>query len=186
MRVYIVRHGESETNRAGLWTGWLDAALTEGGEEDARRAGRWLSGVSFDAVYASDLSRAKRTAELALPHFPYTETPALREINVGSLAGKPLTFLTDEEKKNAAGGYERFGGESREAFCQRIDGFRRGLEGLPYESIAVFSHAGVLRTLVDLTVGVTLSRAKVLCQNCAIAILDFEKEWRLHSWINLS
>lgn len=31
MKLYIVRHGESETNRKGLWTGWLDVALTDKG-----------------------------------------------------------------------------------------------------------------------------------------------------------
>ena len=35
MKLYLIRHGESETNRDGLWTGWLDVSLTDNGEKDA-------------------------------------------------------------------------------------------------------------------------------------------------------
>ena len=42
MRVYVIRHGESETNRAKRWTGWVDAHLTDKGKEDVlRRQGPW-------------------------------------------------------------------------------------------------------------------------------------------------
>ena len=50
MKVWVVRHGESETNRDGLWTGWLDVELTEKGREDAAKAGKILAGTSFDKI----------------------------------------------------------------------------------------------------------------------------------------
>lgn len=98
MRVYIIRHGESETNRLNCWTGWLDVDLTEKGTEDARKAGKLLEGVEFDKLYASDLIRAKQTLETALPGYEYETSPALREVNVGAIAGKPLSIVTEEEK----------------------------------------------------------------------------------------
>ena len=58
MKLYIVRHGESETNRKGLWTGWLDVALTDKGIADAERVRDTLRGIKFDKVYSSDLQRA--------------------------------------------------------------------------------------------------------------------------------
>ena len=67
MKVFMVRHGESETNRNGLWTGWLDVSLTEKGREEALQVGKMLSKINFDKIYVSDLSRAKVTAEIALP-----------------------------------------------------------------------------------------------------------------------
>ena len=67
MKLYIVRHGESETNRKGLWTGWLDVALTDKGIADAERVRDTLRGIKFDKVYSSDLQRARVTCEIALP-----------------------------------------------------------------------------------------------------------------------
>jgi len=65
-RFLIVRHGESEWNREGRWQGWIDIALTERGEAQARARGVELhaDGHRFSAVHCSDLQRAARTAEL--------------------------------------------------------------------------------------------------------------------------
>jgi len=62
----IIRHGESEWNREGRWQGWEDISLTTVGEAQARARGAELraAGHGFRAVHSSDLSRARRTAEL--------------------------------------------------------------------------------------------------------------------------
>lgn len=62
--LYISRHGESEWNTLGKWTGWTDVSLTEKGKNDARALGEaFLKGVSFDAVYTSDLKRTYETLD---------------------------------------------------------------------------------------------------------------------------
>ena len=94
MKLFLVRHGQTVTNATGCWTGWYDAPLTEQGREDAIRARGFLSDLSFDKVYSSDLSRARDTALLALPGCTPEQTPLLREINVGSYATQPFTILT--------------------------------------------------------------------------------------------
>ena len=63
MKLYLIRHGESETNKNGLWTGWLDVPLTEQGKEDAASASKIVSSVPFDKIYSSDLSRAIDTVK---------------------------------------------------------------------------------------------------------------------------
>ena len=67
MKVWMIRHGESETNKEGLWSGWLDAPLTEKGKGDAALAGEIVSRIKFDKIYSSDLLRAKSTAEIVIP-----------------------------------------------------------------------------------------------------------------------
>ena len=66
--VVIIRHGKTEHNKLGLFTGWEDAPLADDGREEARSAGRLLrdAGISFDVVYTSWLSRAIETAWLVL------------------------------------------------------------------------------------------------------------------------
>ena len=187
MKVFMIRHGESETNKNGLWTGWLDVSLTEKGKEEAEQVGKMLSKINFDKIYVSDLSRAKVTAEIALPTCEYETVSALREINVGNIAGNPLNSVKDSDKESVRNGdYRIFGGESRDEFGNRVRAFMNTLEGEDCENIAVFSHAGVLRKAVNTVLNIDVPRNKMLCKNCAVAIFEYsDKTWILHSWINL-
>ena len=111
MRVYVIRHGESETNQSKKWTGWLDVNLTDKGREDAKKAGTFLAGIVWDQIYTSDLVRARETAEIAIPGCRYETSELLREINVGNIANKPLSVLTAAQKNQTAQfGYADFGG----------------------------------------------------------------------------
>ena len=58
--IYLVRHGQTLQNRAGLLQGRSDFPLNEMGREQARRVGAFFreQGVRFDAVYTSPLRRA--------------------------------------------------------------------------------------------------------------------------------
>lgn len=188
MKVWVVRHGESETNKAGLWTGWVDVPLTQKGEADAALAKDLLSKVRFDKIYSSDLIRAKSTAEIAIPGCEYELTPIVREVNVGNIAGKPLGCVSESDKALISKeGYGKFDGESKDEFRERIKGFMKLLESQNYENVAVFSHAGFLRTFVDIVLGTVISRKALCCRNCAVAVFECtDGNWMLHSWINLS
>lgn len=84
MRVYVIRHGESESNLKKIWSGQFDAKLTEKGKEDAKKVGEVLKGVSFDKIYTSDLSRAMDTAKIAIPDCSFETSPLLREVDMGA------------------------------------------------------------------------------------------------------
>ena len=89
MKLYVVRHGQSEDNLAKRHSGWADCSLTEQGRADAERAGSILRGIAFDKVFSSDTKRAKQTCAIALPEMQDTVeyTPLIRETNVGTLTG---------------------------------------------------------------------------------------------------
>ena len=57
----ISRHGESEWNLLGKWTGWTDVNLTEKGHNDTVRLGALLKGVVFNEAYTSSLKRTQQT-----------------------------------------------------------------------------------------------------------------------------
>jgi broad specificity phosphatase PhoE len=86
-----VRHGEVEGNSGERRTfaGWNDLALTPRGEQQARATAKRLERENVRAVYASDLQRARRTAEtIAQPHgLPVQTDAALREVHYGTWAG---------------------------------------------------------------------------------------------------
>ena len=94
-RLLLLRHGESEWNDKGLFTGWVDVDLTAKGEGEAARGGRLLAeaGLLPDVVHTSLLRRAIRTSELALNaadrHWiPVKRHWRLNERHYGALQGK--------------------------------------------------------------------------------------------------
>lgn len=187
MNVWMMRHGESENNRDGLWTGHLDVRLTEKGKMQAIQAGKCLAGVEFDKVFSSDLLRAKMTAEFAIPGCRCEFLSALREIDVGSLAGTPYNGLTDEKRKTTVvHGYSAFGGESKTDFRNRVYGYMKTLEKQECCNIAIFTHAGWMRQFFELAVGVPFPKKSICCDNCATALYEYKNgTWKLHSWINM-
>jgi 2,3-bisphosphoglycerate-dependent phosphoglycerate mutase len=91
-KLILIRHGESEWNLKGLWTGLTDIGLTEKGKAQARLAGEKLKGSSIDFAYTSLLLRAKQTLDevkgvLGID-IPAIENKALNERNYGIYTGK--------------------------------------------------------------------------------------------------
>jgi 2,3-bisphosphoglycerate-dependent phosphoglycerate mutase len=91
----LLRHGESEWNRANLFTGWVDVELTEKGRAEAARGGQLLTehGLLPDVLHTSLLKRAISTAELALSAadrqwIPVRRSWRLNERHYGALQGK--------------------------------------------------------------------------------------------------
>lgn len=93
-RLIFSRHGQSEWNKANLFTGWVDCPLTEKGIEEAEHAGELLKreGVKIDVCFTSVLKRAVKTANIALDladqlHVPVKKSWRLNERMYGSLQG---------------------------------------------------------------------------------------------------
>ena len=91
----LLRHGESEWNKANLFTGWVDVELSQKGRAEATRGGQLLTehGLLPDVLHTSVLKRAIATAELALAEadrqwIPVTRSWRLNERHYGALQGK--------------------------------------------------------------------------------------------------
>ncbi len=90
----LVRHGNSDWNLSGRFTGWTDIPLTEAGLAQAAKAGERLAsaGFMFDEVHTSVLRRTSETAESLLaamhhPAIPHRATWRLNERHYGQLQG---------------------------------------------------------------------------------------------------
>lgn len=59
----LVRHGQSEWNALGLWTGQRDVALTDQGKDEARRAATHLKDITLHKAHTSNLQRAQQTLQ---------------------------------------------------------------------------------------------------------------------------
>ena len=89
MKIYLVRHGETDWNQAGLLQGQTDIALNAQGLEQAHDAAERLKKVPFEIAFCSPLIRAKRTAEIIIGDRKITLTTdeRLRELNFGPWEG---------------------------------------------------------------------------------------------------
>ncbi len=89
----LVRHGESEWNKSGLWTGLSDIGLSKTGIGESRKAGEALRDFPIDIAYTSPLKRSKQTLDeikkvMNLPDLPTIEDKALNERDYGIYTGK--------------------------------------------------------------------------------------------------
>lgn len=89
--LWLVRHGQTDWNLTGRWQGQAPDApgLNEAGYAQALAVREQLNGRRFSGIYASDLLRARQTAELLAESLGMTVTfePRLREINLGTWEG---------------------------------------------------------------------------------------------------
>lgn len=149
----LVRHGQTEWNVAGRIQGHRDSPLTALGERQALALAPRLAGESIDAVYASDLGRARRTAELLVPHrlANIRWHTGLRERAFGVAEGNTYAQIADEHpamfsrEQETDPHYAPEGGESRQ---QHLDRVRTTLESLAQAhaggSLLIVTHGGVL------------------------------------------
>jgi 2,3-bisphosphoglycerate-dependent phosphoglycerate mutase len=99
----LLRHGESEWNSKGLFTGWVDVGLSAAGAQEAANGGRLLaqSGLKPDVVHTSVLTRAIQTANIALEEaallwLPTRRSWRLNERHYGALQGKDKAATRQE------------------------------------------------------------------------------------------
>jgi 2,3-bisphosphoglycerate-dependent phosphoglycerate mutase len=90
----LVRHGQSQWNLENRFTGWVDVDLSAQGEAEARRSGELIkaTGIDFDQAFTSVLTRAIRTADIALNSagqlwIPMVKDWRLNERHYGGLTG---------------------------------------------------------------------------------------------------
>lgn len=100
----ITRHGESEWNLLGKWTGWTDVSITKKGRKDAEKIGEMLQDFQFDEIYTSKLKRTKETLAgiiegLKRPEMNQLPTTAAEELNerdYGIYTGKDKWEVKEE------------------------------------------------------------------------------------------
>lgn len=155
-RLVAVRHGETAWNVDTRIQGQLDIPLNDTGLWQAQRAGRALAEEPIAAVYASDLSRARQTAqEIARPlGLEVIADTGLRERGFGSFEGRTFAAIDAETPEDARRWRTRdpefapLGGESLLVFRDRVTRTVARLAAMhPGELVVMVAHGGVMDVL---------------------------------------
>ncbi len=95
--LYLVRHGQTDWNTGGLTQGQTDIPLNSEGIKQAQNLAKKLRSIKFDAVFSSDLVRAKKTAEIIAREreMAIETTKLLRERRYGKFDGKPWQLMQE-------------------------------------------------------------------------------------------
>jgi broad specificity phosphatase PhoE len=161
--ILLARHGESDWNHSQRWQGFADRPLTEVGRRQATELAERLEGTELDAIYSSDLQRARETAEIVARTNGLTveTTPDLREVNVGSWEG----LSRAEAEERFPDGYRRWlqggegwdDGETYEQMSKRVlAAIHRIAKAHDRGRVLVVAHGGSIRAVHAAALGVDI------------------------------
>ena len=157
MSIYFIRHGESQSNKEGIFAGQTDTILTPLGISQAREAGEKLksSGLEIDTIISSPLSRAYDTSVAIAQSIDYPISkiilnPLLKERNLGTLEGQVAKDSLQRMMAMSDDELNREGIETISALTARAREVLRQLEGTEGNTLLV-SHNGLGRGLFAIT-----------------------------------
>jgi alpha-ribazole phosphatase len=145
MQLYLIRHTTPDVPK-GTCYGWTDVPVKSNFPEEAHTTSMALKGITFDAIYSSPLTRARRLAEACGYSSPIIDE-RLKEMNMGDWEMQRYDDITDPYLQEWYSDYLHLPtphGESFPQLYQRVKSFLDEVRQLPHRRIAVFCHGGVI------------------------------------------
>lgn len=188
MKIYLIRHGESQWNSLHMIQGSCNPGLSSRGIRQAERIAARCAQHTFAGIYASPLIRARETAEIIARHQEQEPkvVQELAECNFGDLQGKTfseamkiypnfmLKWKTDPESL----GVKNF--EPLGSFRERVVNiFNRILAENPEDQpIALVTHGGVISAVINYILDANpKSMTRAICSNASLTILESKPGW---------
>jgi broad specificity phosphatase PhoE len=174
LRLYLIRHGETEWTLSGRHTGRTDIPLTNRGEQDARKLGERLREAGFIRVLTSPRQRARQTCALAAVTPVAEIEPDLAEWDYGDYEGQRSVDIrkTQQDWNLFRDGCPH--GETPEQVSRRADRLIAQLRALN-GNVALFSHGHFGCVLVARWIGLPVLDAQhfLLC-TASLNVLGYE------------
>lgn len=187
MKIYLIRHGETDWNKLRRLQGQADIPLNEFGRQLARETEPALRDVPFDRVYTSPLKRARETAELVTAgrNLPIIEEPRLKEMGFGEFEGlccrEEGWNIPDPGFRDFFNAPEKYrppkGGESFQQVSDRLESFLKELyatEELQDKTVLLSTHGAALCGILRLIKKNPMERYwdGGVHKNCAVTIVE--------------
>lgn len=182
IRVFIVRHGQTDHNVQKILQGHLDTDLNDTGRDQAQLVGSFLSRIPIDYFLSSDLTRCQQTLQSILEHQEKDTvryTANLRERDMGKVQGM---YLKDALETYGPG--FRNLGEKEGDLCNRVEKEWMNLVDQDYNNVIFCTHGGVITRFTKYlheTLGYSLSNKLTPADlkvpfNTSITVVDVNKK----------
>lgn len=160
-KIILARHGATEWNAQRRYLGHTDQLLNERGRKQAKELGSALAHFHFDAIYCSDLRRARETAaevqravfDAGLSRPPIISDARLRETDFGRIEGLTYEEAMARFPEEMTRWYEQIetlappgGKESLSDVRSRVCHFMKEVSGQDYSRILIVTHGGVINS----------------------------------------
>ena len=157
MKLYIIRHGETDLNAKSVMQGWVDPPINQSGRELAAMTGQAMKDIRFDRCISSPLSRARETAEIVLREsgneIPITTDDRLREMSCGDIEEKSITEMGDVARLFFVDPFRFPGfpnGETIQDLCSRTQEFFRELTAVDDgKTYLISTHGCAMRAMLN-------------------------------------
>lgn len=175
MRIYLIRHGETDWNRQGRFQGREDIPLNATGMMQAEQCANAIRGMTFEAIITSPLIRARKTAEIIAQSLEISQL--IIEEGITERDFSKVSGMTPEEREVFYASGEKDDKEPWEDLCSRmITNLKKYGDQFYNRNIIMISHgASINAVLSALSSGMT-GTGKIILKNTCINILDYENE----------
>lgn len=193
LRVFLVRHGETEANRAVIYAGRSDGPLAPEGRDVLTQMARHLQWHRIDIILSSPQRRARDTAGVvaSLLDLPVQLCEDLSEMEMGvwtGMSSKQIEAVYPDEWRiwrENPGAVKVPGMEDLNDIQARSVRWLGGLTNLNMDgkTVAAFTHEAVIRCLVGWVVGAGVNAyRRMIVPNCSVSCLEFDGQmWSLRS-----
>jgi len=192
MKVYLLRHGETESNVRHEFSGVTDSKLSNLGKQQAVDAHLRFEDMMFDVVLSSPLTRALDTARVFTDHEVIVHD-GLKEMNFGKFEG--LTYKEIKERypeeieiwHNDTKNYVFPEGESLRMFYDNIvDTYHEILKTYDAENLLIVAHSGVIRCILAHEIAENFEHYwRYSIENCKLSVIEYTEDYHYLTGLNL-
>lgn len=185
MKLYIVRHGETEWNTAKKLQGWKNSDLTKKGIRGAKLLRKRLEDINFDYIYSSPQTRALETAEyIKKEDEKLIILDEIKEMGFGEWEGLEKENLEIQYREeyynfwNKPHMYKTSGGESFEELYKRIEVGLNKIIKNGGENVLLVSHGVVIKSIQSMVKGHSLEElwTPPFLENTSLTVLELEDD----------
>ncbi len=180
MKIYLIRHGETESNLLKRYCGSFEDSLTAKGVQQAEDLSLKLRDVKFNKIYTSPLDRAVKSCQIIIPDGSYVKDERLKEMSFGIFENKSYAEIKELYPKELEKwsldwkGYALPQGESCQEAFLRVSSFMKELErNESLDNVLLVAHGGIIKLIYCYILNSLDAFWSFTAYNCSINIVSF-------------
>ncbi|HWT26334.1 MAG TPA: histidine phosphatase family protein [Mobilitalea sp.] len=173
MKIYLIRHGETDWNLQGRFQGREDIELNENGLRQARLCGEALQGEHFKAAISSPLVRASKTAHIIAQTLDIKEF--IIDKNIIERDFSKVSGMTPKEREAFYASGEEDDKEPWDDLCRRmISSLKKYAERFKPDKIIMVSHGASINAVLSILSHGEIGTRKTVLKNTCINVIDYD------------